>query len=131
VTTKLTIKLTVHCRQSYDNPVVEGEFQVNDAWQAAAARHRFSELMDAAVDGRPQVIRRRDGREVVVVSKEYYEQTKPSLKSVLLSLRFGERGDTFEKTIETARAIVGSSLTPSNFGPETGSGDSSRHGRSK
>ncbi len=104
---------------------------MNDAWQAAAARHRFSALMDAAVDGRPQVIRRRDGREVVVVSKEYYEQTKPNLKSVLLSLRFGERGDTFEKALEIARSNVGSSLTPSNFSPETGSDDSSRHGRSK
>lgn len=85
---------------------------MSDVWQAGAARHRFSELVDAAVDGQPQIIRRRDGREVVVVSKEYYERTKPSLKSVLLSHRFGERGDLFDAVLEEARATLGSSLTP-------------------
>ena len=84
---------------------------MSDVWQAGAARHRFSELVDAAVDGRPQVIRRRDGREVVVVSKEYYEQTKPNLKSVLLSHRFGERGDVFDTVLEEARATLGTSFS--------------------
>jgi prevent-host-death family protein len=54
-----------------------------DIWQAAEARHRFSEVMDAAVEGRPQFVRRRDGRQVVIVSKEYFEETKPNLKSYL------------------------------------------------
>jgi len=85
---------------------------VSDAWQAGAARHRFSELVDAAVAGRPQIIRRRDGREVVVVSKEYYEQTKPNLKSVLLSHRFGERGDMFETVLNEARSTLGTALAP-------------------
>lgn len=85
---------------------------MSDVWQAGAARHHFSELVDAAVDGRPQVIRRRDGREVVVVSKDYYEQTKPSLKSVLLSHRFGERGDILDNVLDEARTTVGTSLVP-------------------
>ncbi len=42
---------------------------MSDHWQAAVARHRFSELVDAAVEGRPQFVRRRDGQEIVVVSK--------------------------------------------------------------
>jgi prevent-host-death family protein len=88
---------------------------MSDVWQAAAARHRFSELVDAAVDGRPQIIRRRDGREVVVVSKDYYEQTKPSLKSVLLSHRFGESGDMFDTALKEARATLGAALAPDDF----------------
>ena len=39
----------------------------DDVWKAAEARHRFSDLVDAAVEGHPQFVRRRDGREVVVV----------------------------------------------------------------
>ena len=77
---------------------------MSDVWQAGVARHRFSELVDAAVDGRPQVVRRRDGRQVVVVSMEYYEKTKPNLKSVLLSHRFGERGDEFDEVLQEAES---------------------------
>jgi len=102
---------------------------VSDVWQAGAARHRFSELVDAAVDGRPQVVRRRVGREVVVVSKEYYEQTKPDLKSVLLSHRFGERGDLFDKALDESRATLGASLMPENVSPEKKGDDGPGHER--
>jgi prevent-host-death family protein len=104
---------------------------MSDVWQAGAARHRFSELVDAAVDGRPQIIRRRDGREVVVVSKDYYERTKPNLKSVLLSHHFGERGDMFGTALEEARATLGTALTPEDFGRESAGDDRSGHSRSK
>lgn len=70
-----------------------------DSWQAAAARHHFSEVIDAAVEGRPQFVRRRDGHEVVVVSKEYFEKNKPDLKSYLKSARYESQPDT---DIETA-----------------------------
>jgi prevent-host-death family protein len=102
---------------------------MSDVWQAGAARHRFSELVDAAVAGRPQIIRRRDGREVVVVSKEYYEQTKPSLKSVLLSHRFGERGDMLEAVLNEARATLGTTLMPEDSGLEIKGDDRSGHRR--
>jgi prevent-host-death family protein len=104
---------------------------MDDVWQAGTARHRFSELVEAAVDGRPQIIRRRDGREVVVVSKEYYEKTKPSLKSVLLAHRFGERGDVFDAALEEARATLGPILTPEYVNLETKDDDRPRHGRIK
>ncbi len=96
---------------------------MSDVWQAAAARHRFSELVEAAVEGRPQFVRRRDGREVVVVSKEYYERTKPSLKTVLLSLRFGHRGDDFDAALQQAGSHLADSLTPHAVSPES-KGDS-------
>jgi prevent-host-death family protein len=99
----------------------------SDTWQAGAARHRFSELVDAAVDGRPQVIRRRDGREVVVVSKEYYERTRPDLKSVLLSHRFGEKGDMFDRVLDEARTTLGTALVPEDFSPESNGDNRSGH----
>ncbi|MGH8211123.1 MAG: type II toxin-antitoxin system Phd/YefM family antitoxin [Steroidobacteraceae bacterium] len=64
-----------------------------DIWQAAEARHRFSEVVDAAVGGRPQFVRRRDGREVVIVSKEYFEETKPNLKSYLVGSGYADPDD--------------------------------------
>ncbi len=102
---------------------------MSDIWQAATARHRFSDLVDAAVEGRPQLVRRRDGREVVVVSKEYYERTKPSLKTVLLSLRFGNRGDEFDAVLDTARIGLAESLTPNAFNPENKGASHSGHKR--
>ena len=104
---------------------------MSDTWQAATARHQFSELVDAAVEGRPQFVRRRDGREVVVVSREYFEQTKPNLKSVLLSFRFGERGDAFDRALGEARATLGPALKPREFGQESAGADSPRHRRSE
>lgn len=38
-------------------------------WQAAAARHKFGDVIHAAVRGEPQFIERRDGKKVVLVSK--------------------------------------------------------------
>jgi len=83
---------------------------VTDTWMASAARHRFSELVDAAVEGRPQFVRRRDGREVVVVSREVFEKTQPTLKSVLLTHRFGSRGDAFDQVLEEAHELTGAAL---------------------
>ncbi|HEY6430526.1 MAG TPA: type II toxin-antitoxin system prevent-host-death family antitoxin [Acetobacteraceae bacterium] len=103
---------------------------MTDTWQAAAARHRFSELVDAAVEGRPQFVRRRDGREVVVVSKEYFEQTRPNLKTALLSFRFGQRGDAFDRALGEARAVAGAALRPRD-GEGIGGADGARHRRSE
>lgn len=73
-------------------------------WQAATARHRFTELVDAAVDGEPQFVKRRDGREVVVVSREYFEKTRPTLKSYLLTEGVsGEEEDAFDRAMREVR----------------------------
>lgn len=75
-----------------------------DTWQAAEARHRFTDVVDAAVAGKPQFIRRRDGREVVVISREYFEQTKPNLKSYLLAAGYaGEAEDAFDRALRGVR----------------------------
>jgi hypothetical protein len=67
----------------------------------------FAEPFGAIVCGR-------DSREVVAVSKEYHQRTMPGLKSVLLSHRFGERGDIFDAALDDARHAVGTGLVPYN-----------------
>lgn len=87
----------------------------NDAWQAAEARHRFSELVDAAVAGCPQFVRRRDGREVVVISREYFEQTKPNLKTYLVGSGYAdERDDAFDIAMRDVRSDSAALLRPRN-----------------
>lgn len=88
----------------------------DDVWQAAEARHRFSELVDAAVEGHPQFVRRRDGREVVVVSKEYFDQTKPNLKSYLVGSGYAdEQEDAFDVAIRNVRTDTAPLLHPRNL----------------
>ncbi len=88
---------------------------MGDVWQAAEARHRFSEVVDAAVEGRPQFVRRRDGREVVVVSREYFEETKPSLKSYLVGSGYaGEEEDAFDLAMRGVRTEGAPLLRPRN-----------------
>jgi prevent-host-death family protein len=64
-----------------------------DTWQAAAARNRFTDIIDAAVAGEPQFVQRRDGKEVVVVSREYFENTKANIKSYLLNAGYAGEGE--------------------------------------
>ena len=82
-------------------------------WQAAEARHRFSDVVDAAVAGDPQIVRRRDGREVVVVSKEYFERTRPNLKTFLLTSGYAdEEEDAFDRAMKEIRTEVGAFFRP-------------------
>jgi prevent-host-death family protein len=74
-------------------------------WQASNARVHLPEIIDAAVAGEPQLVQRRDGKAVVVVSREYFETTKPTLKSFLLGQGYsGEGEDEFDKILEVVRA---------------------------
>jgi prevent-host-death family protein len=76
-----------------------------DTWQAAEARNCFSDVVDAAVGGTPQFVRRRDGREVVVVSREYFEATKPNLKSYLLASGHADsEDDAFDAAMRDIRS---------------------------
>ncbi len=82
-------------------------------WQSAEARHRFSDVVDAAVAGDPQFVRRRDGREVVVVSKEYFERTRPNLKTFLLTSGYADEGeDAFDRAMDEIRGEGGAFFRP-------------------
>ena len=77
---------------------------MTNTWQAAEARHRFSEIVDAAVEGKAQFVKRRDGKEVVVVSRDYFEKTRPTLKTYLLTEGFAEdEEDAFDKALRDIR----------------------------
>ncbi len=73
-------------------------------WQAAAARNRFTDIIDAAVAGEPQFVQRRDGKEVVVVSREYFETTRANIKSYLLNAGYtGDAEDQFDAILADVR----------------------------
>jgi prevent-host-death family protein len=74
-------------------------------WQASEARANFPELMKRAMSGSPQVIRHRNGEEVVVVSKAQYDSLQPTITEFLL--RGGpcaDDDDDLERIIAGARA---------------------------
>jgi len=78
---------------------------MSDNWQAAQARAHFAELVDAAAEGKPQFIRRRDGHEVVLVSRDYFDRTKMNLKDYLLSAGYaGDEPDVFDDAMQTVRS---------------------------
>lgn len=104
---------------------------MTDSWLASTARHQFTDVVDAAIEGRPQFIHRRDGREVVVVSREYYEKTKRTLKDVLLQDGFAEDDDEFDTFIQEARSISSQSFIPRELQIEKLDNAHSRHRRRK
>ena len=81
-------------------------------WQATKARGAFAEIIEAAVEGTPQLIRRRDGKEVVVVSRDYYEANKPNLRDYLLTSGYAEEHDEFDDALRTVRESGPSMFAP-------------------
>jgi hypothetical protein len=74
-------------------------------WQAVDARHQFSDIFDAAVAGRPQTVRRPDGMEVGVVSREYFDSTNGNLKTFLLNVGYsGDGEEQFDAILADVRA---------------------------
>lgn len=73
-------------------------------WQASTARVKFADIFDGAMAGRPQYVHHRDGREVVVVSREYFEQTKPNVKTFLLEGGYEGEGEAeFDQIMQGVR----------------------------
>ncbi len=72
-------------------------------WNAANARHHFTEVLEAADTGRPQTIVHRNGREYVLVSKPTYDAMKPDLLTVLKSFDFGDGEDELDQILAELR----------------------------
>jgi prevent-host-death family protein len=72
-------------------------------WQATKARGAFAEIIEAAVAGTPQLIRCRDGNEVVVVSRDYFEANKPNSHNYLLTSGYAEEHDEFDDALLKVR----------------------------
>jgi len=81
-------------------------------WQATQARAAFADIIEAAADGKPQLIRRRDGKEVVVVSRDYFEARKPNLRDYLLNAGYAEDHDEFDDALEAVRGGADSPFAP-------------------
>jgi hypothetical protein len=64
-----------------------------NTWQASIARTKFADIFDGAMAGQPQYVVHRDGREVVVVSKQYFEDTRPNVKTFLLKSGYEGEGE--------------------------------------
>ncbi len=89
---------------------------MSDSWQAAQARAHFSEIVDAAIEGKPQFIRRRDGHQVVLVSRDYFDRTKANLKTYLLAAGFADdRADEFDAALREIRG-TGPQFAPRAIG---------------
>jgi hypothetical protein len=81
-------------------------------WQATKAREALPEIIDGAVAGIPQIINRRDGKEVVVVSREYFDATRPNLKDYLLRAGYADERDAFDDALDQIRESGGGFFRP-------------------
>ncbi len=86
-------------------------------WQFADARAQLSDVFELALV-QPQIIQHRNRSETVLVSRDYFERTKPTLKSALLESRgAGEQeDDPFEAALAQVRANGATVLSPRNEG---------------
>jgi prevent-host-death family protein len=74
-------------------------------WQASEARNNFPELMKRALSGKAQIVRHRNGEEVVVLSRQDFEATRPTLREFLLKGGPRAAGDNdLERIISKSRA---------------------------
>jgi len=81
-------------------------------WQATKARGAFAEIIGAAAEGTPQLLRRRDGKEVVVVSRDYFESSRPNLRDYLLKAAYADDHDAFDDALEAVRSSPEGPFSP-------------------
>lgn len=83
-------------------------------WQASEARAKLPEVMAGALSGAPQVIRKRSGEEVVMVSRADYERMKPTLKRYLLGSSGAATDDDkdLQEALRRVRATGPAGLVP-------------------
>jgi prevent-host-death family protein len=83
------------------------------SWQSSVARGRLSRIIDEAVAGKPQFIQRRDGKEVVVVSRDSYERMQGGLKTFLLDDGYAGPGEAaFDAIMVDIRATTDAAFLP-------------------
>lgn len=80
-------------------------------WNVVEARTGFVDLVDAAVAGSSQMIRRHDRRELVQVSREAWEAARPTFLDVLLASA-GEGGENnlLDSVLESGQREVSGTI---------------------
>lgn len=81
-------------------------------WQFDEAGANFEAIVDAAVAGTPQVIRRRDDKQVVVVSRDDFDPHQPNLRDYLLASGYADEHDEFDDALRTVRESAVPRLLP-------------------
>lgn len=74
-------------------------------WQATEARVHFPELIEGAMADTPQVVKRRDGAEVVLVSRAYFDSTRPNLRDFLLASAGAGTDEEEDRLAEAIRSV--------------------------
>jgi len=89
-------------------------------WQASQARSRLGDIIDRAVSGYPQFIERRDGKEVVVVSREHFDRMTPDFKDYLLKSGYeGSGEEDFDRIMEGIRGETAGLFAPRALAEES------------
>lgn len=77
-------------------------------WPASIARTKFADIFDGAMAGQPQFATHRDGSEVVVVSRRYFEDTRPNVKTFLLRSGYEGKGEGEAEFDDIMQGVRGS-----------------------
>ncbi|WP_192499358.1 type II toxin-antitoxin system prevent-host-death family antitoxin [Skermanella pratensis] len=80
-------------------------------WQISEARANLSNVMEGALSGTPQVIKKRTGEEVVVIAREDYKRLKPTLRDYLLQSAGLDSDQVLDEGIRQARSTGTLGLT--------------------
>jgi prevent-host-death family protein len=80
-------------------------------WQISEARSHLPAVLEGALSGVPQVIKKRTGEEVVVIARSDYDRMKPTLKDFLLQSPRSD-DDMLEEGIRQARATGSMGIAP-------------------
>ena len=81
-------------------------------WKATEAREALTDIIDAALEGTPQLIRRSDGKEVVVVSREEFLASISNLRDYLLTAGYAKDHDAFDDALARVREGGPATFTP-------------------
>lgn len=79
----------------------------NNTWQLQVAKNRFSEMVNLAISGVPQLVTRNGKPTVYIVSAETYEKTKKQKKTTLKSLLLNSPCKNIELDFSASREDSG------------------------
>jgi prevent-host-death family protein len=97
---------------------MEADMTQERLWQATDARANLPTVMEGALAGVPQVIKKRTGEEVVVIARADYDRMKPNLKDFLLQSAGLDQDDALDEGIRKARLNGAMGFAPRSTGLE-------------